>query len=147
MKAGGGRRPGIKAWRDTLKRWKKSGFPESPGRDQSSEEAGVIRENAGRTYRLMEKRLCSRRWLRRSGWKFLGLAGVIGIVLAFVSAPIRAVLETPVTAGMAPMEVAETYYRAVSELDAETMNDCMYCRSSLLFHVFLSGKILKIAIR
>lgn len=124
--AAGGRRPGIEAWRDTLKRWKKSGFPESPGGDQSGEEAGVIRENAGRKYRLMEKRLRSRRWLRRSGWKFLGLAGVVGIVLAFVSAPIRAALETPVTAGMAPMEVAETYYRAVSELDAETMNDCLY---------------------
>ena len=60
MKAGGERRPGIEAWRDTLKRWKKAGFPESPGRDQSSEEAGVIRDNAGRKYRLMKKRLRSR---------------------------------------------------------------------------------------
>ena len=124
------KRPGIEAWRQTLEQWETAGLPELLGTnrvEQNREQnQKVIQENAAGKYRLMEKRLRTRRWMRCSGWKFLGLTAVLAVILSFVSAPIRSALAPPVTAGMPPIEVAETYYRAVSDLDAETMHDCLY---------------------
>jgi len=74
---------------------------------------------------LIEKKFKSRRWFRHSGWKLFTALAVTAAVLTFVSAPLRKMLEAPVTAGMTTMEVANTFYDAINAMDTEIMEDCL----------------------
>ena len=122
----GGKRPTLEDWEDGAEGWIEEGMIPPESGALSDQEAEVIRESARRKNRVLEKRLRARRWLRRSGWRFLSLTGAAALALGFLSAPVRRALETPLTAGMTPMEVAETYYSAMSALDAETMDDSLH---------------------
>lgn len=118
---GKGRRPSLDDWEALIRHWKKTGIRE----DISDEEAAERSEKAQRASQLREKRLAGRRWIRKSLWKYLAIVAITAVVLAIVSAPIRKALETPETAGMQPLEVARTYYRAIDLMNSETMDDCL----------------------
>jgi len=117
----GTQRPSLDDWADFIDLWRREGvvstLSESEIQERKNRAAGKA---AG-----IEKKLKNRRWFRKSGWKLLISAAVTAGVLAFISAPIRKVLETPVTAGMTTVEVAAAYYNAITEMDAETMDDCL----------------------
>ena len=113
--------PTLDEWESFIKRWQQEGVISS----LSDTEFQQIKARAMGKAAGIEKKLKIRRWMRKSGWKLLTGIAVTAGVLAFASAPIRKALEAPVTAGMSAMEVAETYYNAINEMDAETMDDCL----------------------
>jgi hypothetical protein len=114
-------RPDIVEWEKLLRRWCANGVK----RDMTLQEFSEAREKAQRQSRSSEGRLNARRWFRKSGWKLLAGAAAGALLIAFVSAPLKKALETPVTAGMSAVQVAEVYYEAVSSLDSETLEVCL----------------------
>jgi len=113
--------PSLDDWADFIDLWRREGLVSTLSESEIQERqnrAAVKAEG-------IEKKLRTRRWFRKSGWKLLISAAVTAGILAFISAPIKKVLETPVTAGMTTMEVAATYYNAINEMDGETMDDCL----------------------
>jgi len=117
----GTKRPSLDDWADFIDLWRREGVV-SPLEESEIQE----RQNrAAAKAAGIEKKLKNRRWFRKSGWKLLISAAVTAGILAFISAPIKKVLEVPVTAGMTTMEVAATYYKAINEMDGETMDDCL----------------------
>ncbi len=113
--------PNLEDWKVFLKLWLHEGIVSALPETELQERKVQARNKA----EGIEKKLRNRRWFRKSGWKLLISVAVIAGILAFASAPIRKALEAPVTAGMPPMEVAETYYRAIDNMDSEVMDDCL----------------------
>ncbi len=113
--------PTLEDWGSFIKLWLHEGIVSALPETELQERKARARDKADG----IEKKLRNRRWFRKSGWKLLVSVAVIAGVLAFISAPIRKALEAPVTAGMPPMEVAETYYRAIDDMDSEIMDDCL----------------------
>ena len=116
-----GELPSLTEWDGMLRQWEKGTLL----RQLTEEEKNRIRESAQKKARRTEKTLRSRRWFRKSGWKVLVGVAALGTAALFLSGPVSKALETPVTAGMPPLEVAATYYDAVSRLDSETMDQCL----------------------
>lgn len=113
--------PNLEDWEKLIQNWSGKGIIA----DLTESEIEGRRIRAERRNRSMEKELNTRRWFRKSGWKLFTAIAVTAAVLAFVSAPVRKALKLPVTAGMAPMQVAEVYYGAIDAMDSETMGDCL----------------------
>lgn len=113
--------PNLEDWEKLIQIWSGKGIIEELAESEILER----RARAERRNRSMEKGLNTRRWFRKSGWKLFAAIAVTAAVLAFVSAPVKNALKTPVTAGMTPMQVAQTYYGAIDALDSETMGDCL----------------------
>ncbi len=113
--------PSLEDWDTFIKLWLHEGIVSTLPETESLERKTRATDKAAG----VEKKLRNRRWLRKSGWKFLISIAVIAVVLGFASAPVRKALETPVTAGMLPLEVAETYYKAIDNMDSEIMDDCL----------------------
>jgi len=113
--------PSLEDWDTFIKLWLHEGIVSTLPETESLERKTRATDKAAG----VEKKLRNRRWLRKSGWKFLISIAVIAVVLGFASAPVRKALEAPVTAGMLPLEVAETYYKAIDNMDSEIMADCL----------------------
>lgn len=121
LTGGGDNRPRLSEWEALVSRWNSEGIlccrePDVSVRD---------RKSADRQARILEKKLKARRFFRRSGWKYLLSAALIAVAAAVVSIPIRNAMRVPVTEGMDIEQVAETYYRAITDLDSAAMRDCL----------------------
>ncbi len=114
-------RPALDDWEHFLKKWSENGLL----LELSEPELEQRRSQALRKAEESNRRLRLRRWFRRSGWKLISIIGGIAAFAAVVSGPIKHALEIPVTSGMQPLEVAEAYYKAIDDLDLETMDDCL----------------------
>ena len=113
--------PTLDEWETMLGQWQREGSTESLTKDQSGERYARALRDSEKT----ERRLKTRRWIRRSGWKVLISVTAGVLVAAFLSAPVKKALEKPLTVGMTPVEVAAAYYTAIDSLDAEMMDDCL----------------------
>ena len=113
--------PTLEDWEGLIDLWRRQGIVS----DLTDEEISERKTRAARRAGTIERELSTRRWFRKSGWKLFTAIAVTGTVLALVSSPIRKALETPVTAGMTPMQVAETYYGAIDAMNSAIMNDCL----------------------
>ena len=114
-------RPGLDEWASMLDRWIRDGIH----RNIPDDEAAAIAERAGRSGEGSENQLKLRRWMRRSLRKYSLAAAILAGILIFAWAPVRKALEPPVTAGMSPIQVAETYYAAINSQDSGIMEDCL----------------------
>jgi len=113
--------PGLEDWEDFIDLWRGKGITRALPETEIQEH----RERAIREKLKIEKNLAARRWIRESGWKLITALAVAAAILIFVSAPLKKALKAPVTAGMSPVEVAETYYEAIDAMDSETMEECL----------------------
>ena len=119
LRPGAERRPSPGEWSRALGLWQREGAATAATGSDSRQQA------ARSLWEREERRLRSRRWIRKSGWKYL-IAGIVTATLAFVlSVPVRKFLEAPATAGMSRLEVARTYYQGINSLDSELMDDAL----------------------
>ncbi len=118
---GKGRRSNLKDWEDLIQRWIKNDIHKVIPEQQAEE----IENKAEKVAERKDKQLRIRRWIRKSLWKFLLGAALLGTFLAILSAPLGKALETPITAGMSPSEVAATFYEGIDSLNSEMMDDCL----------------------
>ena len=113
--------PNLDEWDKLIRRWQREGIVS----DLTESEIEDRKFRAGRKSGNVERELRARRWFRNSGWKLLTAIAASAAVLAFISAPIRKALETPITAGMNRFQVAEVYYSAIDAMDSQLMDDCL----------------------
>ena len=134
--------PSLEEWEGLIDLWRRKGIVS----DLSGTEIEERKAQAARKAGTIERELKARRWFRKSGWKLFTIIIVTAALLLFVSSPIRKALETPVTAGMTPLQVAETYYGAIDAMDSAIMNDCLARKTGkddirLIDTVFVTTKV------
>lgn len=111
-------RPSVDEWDELLRRWTRTGIK----RRLTARAVKEGRRKAVRQSRSAESVLIMRRWFRQFGWKLFSvlLIGVLIVVSAF--SPLKKALATPITAGMAPIQIAATYYEAINSMQSDTLN-------------------------
>ena len=113
--------PQLGDWEQLAKHWQENNLLDSLTEEEAEKRRIAAQDKVGH----QEKILQSGRWLRKSGWKIILALSILGVTGLFAWGPITNALRPPITQGMAPFEVAQTFYEAIDRLNSQVMDDCL----------------------
>jgi hypothetical protein len=116
-----GEPPDLKEWRDNLTAWVRNGYEEplaAGGRTALEDQAAVLQKKYDRDYRTTT--------FLHNHWRILAISGVVLVLVgSIVGSILQNVLAPPITVGMSPEQVIETFYLGLNTFDHMTMEDCV----------------------
>jgi len=118
---GGETVPSLGEWEKVLPVWEKEGAV----RELSEEELEEHRQKTQHMEARREKHIHRRLFWRKKRTLIAATTAAVVLLLIFISNPVRKALEPPVTMGMTPQEVVESYYSCFETLDQDLMDDCI----------------------
>ncbi len=113
--------PGLVSWRPYLDQWEKDEIfvPLKEEEKEALEKQRAELESRRKT------RIELKGFWRRKRTIILTAFIIAGILIAFLTAPVKEALAPPETMGMSPDEVVEAYYGSFKTLNQELMEDCI----------------------
>lgn len=111
----------LREWRDQLTEWVRNGYEEplvATSRTTLEEQAETLRKKYDRDYRT--------KTFFHNHWRILAISGVVLVLVGSILGSIlQNVLAPPITVGMSPEQVIETFYLGLNTFDHMTMEDCV----------------------
>ena len=96
----------------------------------SQEERERLFRQGEKTGRKRESAHLRRRFFRKWGVLLAGGAVAAGFVISLAVSILRGVFAPPLTLGMEPRQVLETYFDGINRLDSETVEGCAYKKAA-----------------
>jgi hypothetical protein len=111
----------LENWIKQIELWKNDG----PVDSITETERQQIQQSAELNKYKLQKQFKRKQFLTHN-WKTIAAVIVsFVLIISFSIGPVKNALEPPVTVGMSPEEVVETYYRSIINMDTEIMEDCV----------------------
>jgi hypothetical protein len=108
-------------WTATLERWITDGVTQ----ERSDEDTQELKRRAEQEIRRSNRSFARAERFRKRGALFAGIVLVGGLVLAVPATVIRNALRPPLTAGLEPAALVESFYYSTNTLDHEFIDDAL----------------------